>query len=126
MSFRHYNPNPDHNRVGDCTVRALSEALGMSWEDTYWLICGEGALQYDMPSGDAVWGAVLKMAGFQKRTIPDTCPACYSVRQFADDHPQGVYVVVVASHVLTVRDGDYYDTWDSGDEVPIYYYFREE
>jgi hypothetical protein len=28
--------------------------------------------------------------------------------------------------VVAVVDGDYYDTWDCGDEVPVYYFEREE
>lgn len=30
-----YNPNPHGNNVGDCTVRAISKALGQDWDTTY-------------------------------------------------------------------------------------------
>lgn len=33
--FVYYNPNPEKKNVGDCTIRALSKALGQSWEKTY-------------------------------------------------------------------------------------------
>ena len=29
-------------------------------------------------------------------------------------------------HVIAVENGDYYDNWDSGDEVPIYYWERRK
>ena len=125
MSFRHYNPNPERNRVGDCTVRAISKALNESWDDAYDRLCAKGFELGDMPSADAVWGAALISAGFRRRVVPDTCPVCYTVRDFAADHPRGTFVVAVSGHVLTVQDGDWFDSWDSGGEIPIYYYFRE-
>jgi hypothetical protein len=27
--------------------------------------------------------------------------------------------------VVTVQDGKYYDTWNSGNEVPVYYWEKE-
>ena len=48
-----------------------------------------------------------------------------TVREFAKDHPEGKYILGTGTHAVAVIDGDYIDTWDSGDEVPIYY-FQEE
>ena len=48
----------------------------------------------------------------------------YTVEDFCIDHPHGVYVLGCDGHVLTVVDGLYYDSWDSGGEVPIYYWER--
>ena len=42
------------------------------------------------------------------------------------DNPEGKYLLATGTHVVTVIDGDYYDTWDSGDEIPIYYFTKEE
>ena len=49
MRFQHYNPNTSKRNVGDCTVRALSKALGQDWEKTYVGLCLEGFLLGDMP-----------------------------------------------------------------------------
>ena len=76
----------------------------------------------DMPSSDSVWNEYLKSKGLTRYIVPDTCPNCYTVRQFADEHPTGIYVVFVGQHVVAVIDGNYIDTWDSGDRVPIYYW----
>ena len=35
MAYIEYNPNPVGRRVGDCAVRAISKALGMTWEAAY-------------------------------------------------------------------------------------------
>ena len=32
----------------------------------------------------------------------------------------------VLRHVLTVIDGAWWDSWDSGAECPIYYWYKEE
>ena len=79
----------------------------------------------DIPSSNAVWGSLLYKKGFRQHVIPDTCPNCYSVKQFCSDYPYGKYLLATGTHVIAVEDGDYYDSWDSGDEVPIYYWRKE-
>lgn len=86
----------------------------------------QGYNMYDMPSSNEVWGAYLKSLGFSKRIISNSCPDCYSVREFCNDHPVGRYLLATGSHVIAVIDGNYFDTWDSGDEVPTYYFTKEE
>lgn len=81
---------------------------------------------YDMPSSNEVWSAYLKSEGYMKRIIPNTCPSCYTVRDFCRDHPEGRYLLATGTHVVAAIDGDYYDTWDSGNEIPIYYFVKEK
>lgn len=96
------------------------------WDDTYTGVVLKGYELKDMPSSNMVWDAYLRDHEFTRNVIPNSCPHCYTVRQFADDNPEGTYILATGSHVVTVRDGDYYDSWDSGSEVPIYYYVKEE
>lgn len=124
--FVSYNPNPVGLKVGDCVVRALSKALGQDWEQTYIDLCVEGCLRCDMPSANAVWGAYLRRKGFEREIIPNTCPDCYTVEDFCADHPNGTYILALGGHVVSVVDGQYFDTWQSGREVPIYYWHRKE
>ena len=117
-----FNPNPAGKSVGDCVVRAISVATSHTWLHTYDTICRQGRAEYDMPTADHVWGEYLRSLGFTRHMIPDTCPDCYTVRDFCADHPNGVYVLGTGSHAVCVMDGDYYDAWDSGSESPIYYW----
>lgn len=124
--WREYNPNPSGRAVGDCAVRAISAALGVSWETAYSLLTVAGFNMCDMPSSNSVWGAVLRGHGFYREGIPDTCPDCYTFEDFAKDHPVGVFVLGTGTHTATVRDGVLLDSWDSRREVPQYFWFRKE
>lgn len=52
--WRMYNPNPAGRAVGDCSVRAVAAALGISWEDAYSRIAKAGFQMADMPSSNGV------------------------------------------------------------------------
>ena len=119
-----YNKNPAGRRVGDCAVRAVSVALGTDWETAYDLLAQAGYNMADMPSSDSVWGAVLRQNGFYREAVSTICPECYTVKDFAEDNPHGIYVLGTGQHAVTIRDGDYYDAWDSGNEIPIYVWYK--
>ena len=123
--WKQYNPSPSGRSVGDCAVRAVAVALGADWETAYALMAFMGYQLNDMPSSNAVWGAVLRQHGFYRHAVPDSCPDCYTIGAFADDHPKGIYVVGTGSHVATIRDGVVYDSWDSRNEIPQYYWSKE-
>ena len=121
-----YNPNPVARRVGDCAVRAVAKALDVTWENAYALLAAAGYGMGDMPSADSVWGAVLRQHGFYREALPDTCPDCYTVQDFAQDNPDGVYVLGTGGHVCTIVDGNIYDSWNSSQCVPQFVWHREE
>ena len=124
--WREFNPNPAGRHVGDCSVRAVAAALGIDWEQAYSLISMAGFNMADMPSSNGVWGAVLRQHGFYREAIPNTCPDCYTAADFCHDHPKGIYVLGFGNHVATVIDGVIYDSWDSSQEVPQYYWYRKD
>lgn len=123
---KQYNANPLGRRVGDCVIRALSLLLDKDWDEAYLGVVTEGYRLKDMPSSNHVWGTYLKRQGYKQESLPNTCPDCYTVRDFCNEHKQGKYLLATGSHVIAVKDGDYYDTWDSGDEIPVYYFERAD
>lgn len=126
MSYAYYNPNPSGRSVGDCAVRAVSKALDQTWEETYVGLALTGFSCGDLPNADSVWGKYLRQHGFSRHWIPDTCPDCYTVADFAAEHPQGTFILSMPGrHVLCVQDGKWHDSWDSGREVPEYYWTKE-
>ena len=120
--FIYYNPNPDLRDTSDCVIRALTKVLGLTWDEVYIKVTFKGLVLHDMPELNHVWSAVLRDHGFTRHIIPNTCPVCYTVREFCMDNPVGRYVVCLDGHVVACIDGDYYDAWDSGDGVPIFYW----
>ncbi len=121
-----YNPNPISVHVGDCAVRAVAKALDVSWERAFLLIAMNGFQMGDIMASNNVWGSVLRQNGFYRYMLPNECPDCYTIKDFCRDYPKGVYVVGTINHVVTVVDGDYFDTWDSGNEIPFYYWSKEK
>ena len=90
--FMYTNPNPDNKSVGDCTVRALSIALNKPWAMIYLDLCIQGYMMSDMPSSNDVWGTYLQDKGWMLRRLQDTCPLCYTVMDFCNDHNRGTYI----------------------------------
>ena len=121
-----YNPNPSKKLVGDCVIRAVSKLTNKDWETIYLEICLQGFMMNDMPSANYVWGAYLHENGYERNILPNTCPDCYTVKDFCVDYPQGKYLLAIGNHVVAVENGNYYDSWDSGEEIPLYYWQKKE
>ena len=126
MAFIIANPNPYGSYVGDCVIRAISIAEDKSWHDIYINLAIQGFKMGDMPSSNRVWNEYLKSKGYRRYIIPNDCPDCYTIKDFCGEYFKGRYILGTGSHVVAIIDGDYYDTWDSGDESPIYYWTKEE
>ena len=131
MSYKYLNLNPDKRATIDCVIRGVSFVTGRDWEDTFLSIAVKCIQYHDMPEVSYIWASYLRDCGFKRYVIPDTCPFCYSVKDFCEDHPEGTYLLVIvghginAGHVVACMNGDYYDIWDSGNEVPSYYWVKE-
>lgn len=122
MAYAHFNPNPFGLSTEDCTVRTLCVILKLDWDGAHRLLCDTAREMGLMPSNPAVMWALLKKRGFTRSALPDRCPTCYTVADFAREHPHGTYVVATGTHILAIINGDWYDSWNSGDEVPVYYW----
>ena len=119
------NNNPLSRRVGDCAVRAVAIALGVDWETAFLMLSSNAFMMADMPSSDSVWGATLRQNGFRRAIIPDECPDCYTAEDFCNDHPIGTYVLGFGGHVATVIDGNLYDSWNSSQDIPQFYWYKK-
>jgi len=106
MAYIQDNSNPVARRVTDCAVRAVGYALGIDWETAYFLIAINGASMGDMMESNSVWGSVLRQAGYKRRELPSTCPACYTVSDFALDHPDGTYILGLSDHLGNICKRD--------------------
>ena len=126
MAYIYANMNPIKRNTNDCVIRALALILGEPWEDIFMDLAYEGLSLYDTMEANSTWGNYLKKRGYTQAVLPNTCPLCYTLRDFCRDHPYGSYIVATGSHVIAVRDSDYYDTSDSGNEIVTYYFYKRE
>lgn len=120
------NPNPCRQEEPDCVVRAIAIATGKTWDEVHWDLCELSHRKRTMPSVNWLWGLYFSKHGFEKFLLPETCPACVTVRAFAKRYPEGTYVLGTGTHAVAVIGGDWMDAWDSGDEVLTYFYRRDE
>jgi hypothetical protein len=118
-----YNVNPIANNVEDCAIRAVAVALNISWDDAFDMVCNMAKNMGVMPHNNAAWGAVLRQHGFKRAIIPNSCPDCFTIKDFCLENPEGVFVIGTGTHAVAVIDGNYYDTWNSGNEIPQYYWY---
>ena len=132
----HYNDNPFGLDVGDCVIRAISLALNYNWFMVHDELCFLSRKMADMPSSNRVWKQYLANKGCKEQMVQNSCPNCVTVERFTRTHPKGRYVlstceytkanndiVVTGTHVVAAIDGDYYDTWDSGGDVPLSFFY---
>lgn len=124
MAWVYYNPNPQGLLVGDCTIRAICAVTGFDWITVHRMVSSLSEDMADMPSSDRVWWSLLEQFGFKWIEMINQCPECYTIADFAYDHPLGDYILGPKEHAVAVINGDWYDTWDSGNTVPTYYFRR--
>ena len=123
--YQHYQPNPRGVNTDDCVIRALTKALDVDWDTASVYAIVQQIRDSDLYVKNYVWGNLLLRNGFTKHHLPDTCPDCFTVEDFAMEHPQGLYILGTGEHAVAVVDGDWYDTFDSGTMIPIVYYEKE-
>lgn len=116
------NPNPKNKQVPDCVIRAISIIFGLDWYHVYDDLCEVGRRDCNIPSADSVWGHYLKEHGGKPFILPQSCPSCTTVRAFCDFYPKGRYIIGTGEHAVAIIDGNYYDSWDSGNEIPSFFW----
>lgn len=122
-----YNPNPSKStKVGDCVVRAFCKATGKEWRDIYIDLCTLGLELSAMPNDKETWKEYLNRNNFKHHKITVKKGSKRgTVAEFAKKNKKGTFVLSVANHLVTVQDGFYYDTWDSG-SCSLYGYYEKQ
>ncbi len=129
--YVYYQPNAKDikDQYGDCTIRALSKALNLSWIDAFDLtipIMRENQVSNIFHAPLEAKNRFLCELGFTYTGISNKKGTKRpTVDSFAKAHPHGTYILKVAHHVVACVGGKYYDTWDSGDRSLYGYYTKE-
>lgn len=126
--YHYYQPNEKDlkDTYGDCTIRALTKALGVSWLEAYDKIvpyCREYQASNIFDTPIKVRAEIMDKLGFDYTGVSvRDGKKRPTVDSFARDHKTGVYILNVAGHVVAVAEGQYWDTWNSGCKS-VYGYF---
>ena len=121
--YVYYNANPSGKATGDCVIRAISTITGLPWRTVHWDLAELSNEQYQMMDDNPIWHEYLRRLGFSIQMIQWPCSR---IKDFCRCFPSGMYILGTGKHVVAVIDGDYYDTWDSGNELAVFYWKLEE
>lgn len=109
--YRYYNANPNKSNIEDCTIRALSVAEGISWDEAYELL-SDSARKLGLMQSDVK--AIEEYLNLRYIRIPiyeDT------VGEFIKNHPKGVFLITMPGHITVLKNGINYDTFDSSNRI---------
>lgn len=123
-NFEYYQPNK--HVCGDCAIRAITKATGLTWKDAYIEACN--ATADDMYTFNETQGMTiyLKTKGFKWVPIkPERGESRPTVAEFARCHQDGKYILNISNHFVACQNGKYYDIWDCGDKSLYGYWFKK-
>ena len=126
--WKYYQPNKKDlkDKYGDCVIRALTKALDMEWLEVFddiQPISRELQIPFNCKP---CYDKYLEAKGFVYHGISNAKGTKRpTVQSFALAHKEGLYVLRVAHHIVTVSEGYFYDTWDSGDKSLYGYWVKE-
>lgn len=121
--FRIENPNPAWaEKRGfkwdrcDCAIRALANAISCSWVEAFDYLTAKARRDFNVPNDGPGFRRWLVEGGAEWTH----CPAVkgkkrMTVKQFAEAHPTGRYVITVANHETACVDGIILDAWNCGE-----------
>lgn len=121
-----YQPNPKNNNTGDCSIRAYCKAENLEWDDAYDMATKLGKEMSMICDDHKVVDKILIETFGYKYVKGEKGAKKRTVNEFAIEHPKGKYILWVHAHVVTLIDGYYYDSWDSGNRKLNGYYIKDE
>ena len=122
-NFEYYQPN-DHI-CGDCSIRAVAGALGITWHTALDKLVEKAHKLTDAPTSTECVGALLLDNGFKWHPIDVSGGGKRpKVSEFVKSHDT-TCVLRVSSHLVHSRNGHYRDIWDCG-EKSLYGYWEKK
>lgn len=115
MGYQYHNANPLGRKVNDCTVRAISLATNLSWDEAYdWLSSYAKSQAIMMDEVEYIDQFLddnfTKLCGCKDQVK-------VTVEQFIKSHPYGTYLITMNGHITCCIDGTIYDTFDPRDRI---------
>lgn len=131
--YKYYQPNKKDlkDKQGDCAIRAMTKFFNISWLDAFdrlviyarenqKMINSLTNIQMYMEDNNIPYISIYRPKAKKKMTVAD----------FAKQYKNGSYMLYTrvgfGTHLVTVEDGQYFDTWDCGNKIVFGYWHTEE
>ena len=127
--WRYYQPNKKDlkDEYGDCVIRALCKVTGKEWLQVFDELIPYVREVQANPNAPQVYSQYLDDNGFKWVGIKvEKGSKRPTVQSFTKAHKEGTYILRVSHHVVSVSEGYFWDTWDSGNKSVYGYYVKED
>lgn len=109
--YRYKNMNPNGNNIEDCTIRAISVAEGISWDEAYMKLSESARkMRLMMNSVDAIEEYLDSQ--YERLYLPKM-----TVGEFVKSQPYGTYLITMRGHITVLKEGINYDTFDCSERL---------
>jgi hypothetical protein len=122
-NFMYFQPN-DHV-CGDCSIRAVSGALGITWHTALDKLVEKAHLLSEAPTSTECVGALLEENGFKWHPVDVSNGGKRPRVSDFSKGKKGTYVLRVSSHLVCSVNGHYKDIWDCGEKC-MYGYWEKK
>lgn len=125
LPFKNYNANPKGKKTCDCTIRALTMATGLKYEDVYKALFEISLKTGYMLNEKRVEEVFMEAQGFVKYKQPRKNDGTkYTINEIRLLTNAPVIVISCAHHLTCVKDGVLIDTWNCGYKTIGNYYVK--
>ena len=121
-NYVQFQPNPVKKDTSDCSIRAVSKILNISWLEAFDLLVDYGRKYSEQPNNSRNINTVL----YEKLDMHVYLPKKnITFEKFAHLHPKGTYALNSKGHICALVDGKLYDSWDSR-TLDLFFYSTKE
>lgn len=129
-NFRIENPNPTWKtkrgirwNKPDCSVRSLANAMSISWIDAFDYLVAKARRDFTVPNdADGFRKWLPEEGGKWTACKAEKGKDRMTVLEFAKRHPEGRYIIQVASHYTACVDGVILDAFNCGYKCVVGYF----
>lgn len=113
VRFKYYNINPEGDKIGDCVCRAISFASKIPYNVIkYKLKLNAELYECDFINKFCYSHFIEDVLGYKQVNCDNL-----TVREFAELHPFGTYLIRIQGHLTCIKDAVCYDIWNCLDEL---------
>ena len=133
-AYVYYQPNDKDKEdwYDDCVVRSLTKIFNATWLQIFDALVPIARRVQCPLNSVSCYSEFLKEHGFRYIELQSFLKEIrvkspykpITLREFVKKFPKGAYFVEMNNHCVAVKDGKYYDVWDSGSKQ-VYGYWKK-